>query len=179
MGSDLLEPGTLLVAAPSEDADPIFGRVVVLVVDREPNGITTGIALNRPLGQNVADTAALALLFVPEPAAPVYWGGPMGDDPAVLAQLTSIDGLEWFHMSKRQLRPFPLPDVGLIALAEHPEPFESRIRRAHLYIGLCVWDAGQLEEEVEQRQWQLAKAGPEDLFRPDPYNLWAELVRGR
>src|SRR5215216_2990767 len=102
MGSEALEPGTLLIAPPGEDADPVFGRSVILIVDRESNGITTGIAINRPTQQCVADTFALALLFVPDPQAPVFWGGPMGDEPAVLAQLTATDGLEWFHLGKRQ-----------------------------------------------------------------------------
>jgi putative AlgH/UPF0301 family transcriptional regulator len=67
-----LAPGTLVIAAPSEDDDPIFGRAVVLIVDHEPNGIIAGLALNRPLsGQRVSDTVARALLFVPEPSAPV------------------------------------------------------------------------------------------------------------
>ncbi len=176
MGSDAFEPGSLLIAAPSEDTDPVFGRAVVLIVDCEPNGITTGIAINRPLQQRVAETAALALLFVPDPSALVYWGGPMGEDPAVLAELSAVDGLEWFHLGKRQRRPFPLPDVGLIALAEHPEPFESRIRRAQLYVGLCVWDAGQLQDEIDRQVWRLARASADDLFRPDPENLWAKLV---
>jgi putative transcriptional regulator len=179
MGSGALEPGTLLVAAPSEDADPVFGRTVVLIVDREPNGIITGLAINRPLSQRVADTAALALVFVPDPSAIVFWGGPMGDDPAILAQLGDTRGLEWFHLGKLERRPFPLPDVGLIALGEHPEPFESRIRRARLYLGLCVWEAGQLESEVEQGVWHLANARADDLFRADPANLWSDLLAGR
>ena len=42
MGSDPLEPGTLLVAAPSEDADPIFGRVVQSLEDG-PGGRAGGL----------------------------------------------------------------------------------------------------------------------------------------
>src|SRR6266542_3250743 len=148
-----IPPGSLLVAAPTQDSDPVFGRVVVLVVDREPNGITTGIAINRPLPQHVTESSALALLFVPDPAAFAYWGGPMGSDPAILAQLDSSAGLEWFHLPVTQRRPFPLPDVGVIAVAEHPQPFEGRIRQARLFIGLCVWGRGQVEREVEGGQW--------------------------
>src|SRR6266508_6379531 len=135
MGSDTFEPGSLLIAAPSEDTDPVFGRAVVLIVDCEPNGITTGIAINRPLRQRVAETAALALLFVPDPSALVYWGGPMGEDPAVLAELSAVDGLEWFHLGKRQRRPFPLPDLVLLAPGVPPAPFEARLGRAEPPLG--------------------------------------------
>jgi putative AlgH/UPF0301 family transcriptional regulator len=173
----VLEPGTLLIAAPREDADALFARTVILVVDREPNGITTAIAVNRPLERTVLDTSALALLFVSDPATPVFWGGPMGHDPAILAQFTSIAGLEWFHLPKEQPRPFPLPDVGVIAVAEHPEPFADRIVRTRVFQGLCVWGRNQLEREVERGDWLTRQAVADDLFAPDPAALWDRLAR--
>ena len=149
---------------------------MILIVDREPNGITTALAINRPLEQRVIDSSALALLFVSEPDAHVFWGGPMGSDPAILAEFTATDGLEWFHLPIEQRRPFPLPDVGVIAVAEHPGPFEDRIRRARLFAGLCVWGRGQLEAELERNTWQLRQATPDDVFSGHPERLWSELV---
>jgi putative AlgH/UPF0301 family transcriptional regulator len=158
-----------------EDAG-VFARTVILIVDREPNGITTGIALNRPLEQRVADSSALALLFVSDPSARAFWGGPMGSDPAVLAQFSAIDGLEWFHLPIRQRRPFPLPDVGVIAVAEHPGPFDGRIQRARLFVGLCVWGRSQLERELDLGQWLVAHATAEAIFTPTPETLWSDRV---
>jgi putative transcriptional regulator len=166
----------LLVASSTHDADPVFVGTVVLIVDREPNGITTGIAINRPLDQQVIDSSALALLFVPDPSATVFWGGPMGSDPAILAQLAAVDGLEWFHLPTSQPRPFPLADVGVIAVAEHPAPFDGRILRARLFIGLCVWGRGQLEAEVERDRWLVTPATADDLFTPQPETLWPNLL---
>jgi putative AlgH/UPF0301 family transcriptional regulator len=177
LGPSDLGPGTLLVAPPSLGDDDPFVRTIVLIVDREPNGISTGIAINRPLGRGVTDSSALALLFIPDPGAQAFWGGPMGSDPAILAQFTSTDGLEWFHLPHQQERPFPLSDVGVIAVAEHPEPFEGRIRRARLFVGLCVWARGQLEAELEREAWLLRRATADQLFLPDPEHLWAELAR--
>jgi putative transcriptional regulator len=171
-----LNPGTLLVAPPTQDEDPVFARTVVLVVDHEPNGITTGIALNRPLDQRVVDSSALALLFVSDPGARAYWGGPMGADPAILAQFSALDGLDWFHLPIRQRRPFPLPDVGVIAVAEHPAPFEDRIVRARLFIGLCVWGRGQLEAELASQTWLHTTPSPDDIFSRHPHQLWAEVL---
>jgi putative transcriptional regulator len=172
----MLAPGALLVASPSADDDATFGRTVVLVVDREPNGITSGIALNRPLEERVIDSSALALLFVPEPDARAFWGGPMGSDPAILAQFSATDGLEWFHLPHEQRRPFPLPDVGVIAVAEHPQPFDDRIRRARLFVGLCVWGRGQLEAEIDREAWRLTQATPDDVFSAAPERLWPDLL---
>src|SRR5437868_3311015 len=171
-----IEPGTLLVAPRSDEPNSTFAKTVILVVDREPNGITTGIAINRPLEQRVIDSSALALLFVPEPDARVFWGGPMGSDPAVLAEFTVRDGLEWFHLPIQQRRPFPLPDVGVIAVAEHPGPFEDRILRARLFVGLCVWGRGQLEGELDRQAWLQTVPAPEDVFSRDPQRLWADVI---
>ena len=173
-----IEPGTLLVAPRSDEPNSTFAKTVILVVDREPNGITTGIAINRPLEQRVIDSSALALLFVPEPDARVFWGGPMGSDPAVLAEFTACEGLEWFHLPIQQRRPFPLPDVGVIAVAEHPGPFEDCIRRARLFTGLCVWGRGQLEAELEHNAWQLRHATPDHVFSAHPERLWSDLLTG-
>lgn len=171
-----LAPGTLLVAPPADVDDSTFSRTVVLIGDREPNGVTSAIALNRPVDQRVVDSSALALLFVPEPNAPAFWGGPMGSDPAILAQFSAVDGLEWFHLPIQQRRPFVLPNVGIIAVAEHPAPISDRILRARLFIGLCVWGRGQLEAEVEHNSWWLRQPTLEDLFVAAPEHLWTDLV---
>ena len=171
-----MAPGALLVAPPAEDEASPFARTVILIVDREPNGITTGIALNRRLETRVADVSALALLFVSEPDAHAFWGGPMGNDPAILAQFSAVDGLEWFHLSIQQPRPFPLADIGVISVAEHTEPFQDRILRARLFVGLCVWGRGQLEAELARQAWQMRQATAGDLFSESPERLWAALV---
>lgn len=171
-----MAPGILLVAPPQHTAAP-FERAVILIVDREPSGITTGICLNRRLQARVTETSALALLFVPEPNAPAFWGGPMGSDPAILAQFSAVDGLEWFHLPIQQRRPFPLAEVGVVAVAEHPEPLVGRIRRARLFLGLCVWGRGQLERELDEQGWYLRRARADDVFSDAPERLWAELVQ--
>jgi len=159
----------------SADAD-VFERAAILVVDREPSGITIGICLNRPLKSTVIDTSALALLFVSEPDARAFWGGPMGHDPAILAQFSAVDGLEWFHLPHEQPRPFPFPDVGVIAVAEHPSPFEGRIRRSRLFIGLCVWARWQLEREIERGAWRVVPGGADEIFSTEPEGLWPRFV---
>jgi len=172
---DPTAPGTLLLASET-DVESAFAQTVVLIVDREPNGITSGLVLNRPTSQQAVETSALALLFIPEPDAKVFWGGPMGHDPAILAQFTQTDGLEWFHLPKQMLRPFPLRDVGIIAVAEHPTPFEGRIQRARLFTGLCVWAAGQLQRELDRRDWRALRSTADDVFTPEPERLWSQLI---
>jgi putative AlgH/UPF0301 family transcriptional regulator len=157
-------------------SNSIFEQTVILIVDAEPNGIVTGICVNRPLEARVVDTSALALLFVPEPDARAFWGGPMGSDPAILAQFSAVDGLEWFHLPIQQRRPFPLPDIGIIAVAEHTGPFEGRIARARVFVGLCVWGRGQLEAELGRAEWLVRASAPDLVFSDAPERLWASLT---
>jgi putative AlgH/UPF0301 family transcriptional regulator len=167
--------GTLLVASRAEPPGATFHQAVILLIDVEPNGIVTGICINRRTEARVLDTSALALLFVGDPGARAFWGGPMGSDPAVLARFSSVDGLEWFHLPIQQRRPFPLPDVGVIAVAEHTTPFEDRIQEARLFIGLCVWGRGQLAAELSRGGWSLRTATAEDVFASEPETLWSRL----
>jgi putative transcriptional regulator len=168
---DDLTLGTLLVATPAEDGDPKFGGTVVLIVDREPSWTITGLVLNRPLDTPAIEQAVRAALFLPDFGALAHWGGPVGSDPVILAELESEPEVEWFHLDQQQRRPFPLPGVGLIALGEHHEPFERRLGRARLYVGLCVWAAVQLEREIERGDWWLARGTVDDVFSTEPEAL--------
>ena len=168
MTLDDLTLGTLLVATPAEDADPKFGGTVILVVDREPSWTITGLVLNRRLDTPAIEQAARATLFLPDFGASAYWGGPVGSDPVILAELESEPEVEWFHLDQQQRRPFPLPGLGLIALGEHHEPFEGKLKRARLYVGLSVWAAVQLEREIERGDWWLARGTVEDVFSTEP-----------
>ena len=149
-----LTPGTLLVAPLSEDDDPTFGRTVVLLVDREPSWTVAGLVLNRPLAAPAIDQAARATLFLPTIGDSAYWGGPVGSDPVILADLlppmdlTDPDDLTWFHLDQAHERPFPLPGLGLIALGEHHDAFDGRIVRARLFVGLSIWAAVMLQRAL-------------------------------
>ena len=171
MDMDDLTLGTLLVATPAEDVDSTFGQCVVLIVDREPSWTITGLVLNRPLDTPAIEQAARAALFLPDFTASAYWGGPVGGDPVILAELEPGPEVEWFHLDQQQRRPFPLPGVGLVALGEHHEPFEGKFGRARLYVGLCVWAAVQLEREIERGDWWLARGNVDDVFSADPESL--------
>ena len=181
---DALVPGTLLVAPPSEDDDPTFGRTVVMLVDREPSWTVAGLVLNRPMSTPAIDQAARAALFLSNLEAPAFWGGPVGSDPVILAELLppmdpdEPDDLAWFHLDQEQRRPFPLPGLGLIALGEHFDPFDGRIVRARLFVGLSIWAAGQLQREIDRGEWWLVQGTVADVFDDAPETL-VDRVRAR
>jgi putative transcriptional regulator len=172
-----LMPGTLLVAPASEDDDPTFGRTVVLIVDREPAWTIAGLVLNRPLTAPAIDQAARATLFLPTIGGTAYWGGPVGSDPVILAELlppidlADPDDLTWFHLDQAHERPFPLPGLGLIALGEHHDPFDGRIVRARLFVGLTIWAAVMLEREIDRGEWLVTPGTIADVFDDAPDTL--------
>jgi hypothetical protein len=108
---------------------------------------------------------------LPDFAASAFWGGPVGHDPVILAELTESPELAWFHLDQQQRRPFPVPGVGLVALGEHHEPFDRRVGRARLYVGLSVWAAVMLEREIEAGEWWLTRGTADDIFATDPDGL--------
>ena len=145
--------GTLLVAAPSEDVDPTFGSTVILIVDREPHWTITGLgaqpssgyACHRSGGQGGAVPARFHVVGV--------LGGPVGTDPVQSwgswrPSPTSTGSTSTRSIAARSHS----PGIGLIALGEHHEPFEGRIGRARLYVGLCVWAAIMLEREIDRKR---------------------------
>ena len=64
----------------------------------------------------------------------------------------------------------------MIAVAEHPGPFEDRILRARLFVGLCVWARGPLEGELAGQPWLQSRPTRDDVFSPDPQRLWADVL---
>lgn len=168
--------GKLLLAPAGVDDRP-FAQAVILVVDREESGITLGVVLNRPTERRVIEAWAMALFFLENVQEASYWGGPMGTDALILAEIDQQQGLEWFHTGVEHRRPFPLPNVTLVALGEHPDALEGRIRRGRLYTGLCVWGRHQLEHEVERGEWLVREASTQDVFTNEPAELWERVAR--
>lgn len=176
-GEESVPPGlgTLLVAPRSGEADALFEKAVVLVVDREPSSVV-GLALNRPLEHRAIEESALAALVLPDPQAAAMWGGPMGKRLAILAEVTSEEGLEWFHLPTRHRRPFPLPGLALIALGEHLDAFKDRVKRARLYVGMCVWTPAQLDAEIGRGDWLATRVSLDDVFHAEPERQWEEAL---
>ena len=46
-----------------------------------------------------------------------------------------------------------------------------------MFAGYAGWGPGQLEQEMEQDSWLIETALPQDVFTPDPEQLWNAVVR--
>ena len=157
--------GELLVAAPAL-VDPNFRRAVVLVTEHSEEG-AMGLVLNRATEASVEE-ATPELAGLVQPDAVVHVGGPVQphavvvlaefDDPTVAAHLV-------------------LADVGFVPAGADLETLGGATRRARVFAGYAGWGAGQLESELEDEGWIRARARVDDLFAPDPDELWGAVLR--
>lgn len=151
--------GMLLVATPAL-LDPNFVRTVVFLVQHEPEG-TVGVVLNRPTTEQVADhLPGMSGCTAHSPA--VFWGGPV--EPAVAIGLERGDPVA---------RPIEgVAGVGMVDLLADDVPGECRV-----FSGYAGWGPGQLDEEIAEGSWIVVPATADDVFSPEPDELWRAVLR--
>lgn len=156
--------GHLLIAGPGL-WDPNFRHAVVLVGHHDREG-AVGVVLNRTSGSTVGDVLP-PLAALTGPAAPLYVGGPVQPEAAVVVA-------EFEHPEQAGLLAFGR--IGF--LLDDPRADDvAGVRRARVFAGYAGWGPGQLEDELEQESWYVVPALPEDVFAEDPGGLWGRALR--
>ena len=155
--------GQLLVASPAL-RDPNFARTVVLIGAHSEEG-AMGLVLNRPSTVTVGE--AIPGLRVVDLEESVYIGGPvqpssvvflaefLDQSPAGLLVLGSIG--------------FPAPDADI-------DELPAATARIRVFAGFAGWAEGQLEAEIEEGDWIVDTALPEDVFTELPQALWSGVL---
>jgi putative transcriptional regulator len=156
--------GRLLVASPAL-IDPNFRRTVVLVVEHDDEG-AVGLVLNRPSATEVAE-AVPPLADLVEPGDSVCVGGPV--QPNAVCVLA-----EWDDPGAAGSIVFE--DVGLMGAEADTADVAGATRRLRVFAGYAGWSAGQLEAELDEPSWILAKPRADDVFVDDG-DLWATVLR--
>ncbi len=156
--------GTLLVASPAL-VDPNFRRTVVLVTEHTDEG-AAGLVLNRPSPLEVAG-AVPQLEPVVDDGEAVWVGGPVQPEAVlVLGEFLDPDDAA-----------VPLfGALGFPSLSD-PEEIVPATTRRRVFAGYAGWGEGQLEAEVEDEDWILEPALPDDAFTDDPEALWRDVLR--
>ena len=57
------------------------------------------------------------------------------------------------------------------------DTWELGAPRARVFAGYSGWGPGQLEAELEEPSWIVARAEPDDVFAPDPDELWRTVLQ--
>jgi len=167
---DDVEPGTLLVAAPSL-ADPNFRRTVVYIIDHRGEG-TLGVVLNRPSEVAVLDVLPAWGSHVTRPQA-IFVGGPVeqktalclaalrtGEDPAKITGVIGVRG-----------------PVALVDLDADPEILVPKLRGLRVFAGYAGWESEQLAGEIAREDWIVVPALPSDVLTPPKVDLWGRVLR--
>ena len=158
--------GRLLVATPPL-VDPNFDRTVVLILEHGETG-ALGLVLNRPADTEVGDVLPEWRVVASSPPV-VFVGGPVSPE-AVIAlargRESEVDG--WVHI---------LADIGTVDLARDPLDLGGPLEALRVFVGYAGWAPGQLESELEQGAWFVARLEREDPFVPTPEQLWRDVLR--
>ncbi|MDP0490798.1 MAG: YqgE/AlgH family protein [Verrucomicrobiota bacterium JB023] len=155
-----VEPGALLLADPSL-RDGIFNKSVILLADHNDEG-SMGFILNQPTGKKVGDFLN-GEEFAPLTRIPVHAGGPVAKEQLTFGSL-------WWDKEGR---------LGWSVRISAQEAIEQTKRPGVLvraFVGYSGWSAGQLNDEMEQNSWLVAKATRELLAREHDESLWAETL---
>ena len=156
--------GKLLIASPAL-LDPNFARTVVLIAEHGEEG-TMGLVLNRPSDNEVAGAVG-ELGGIVAPGDLVYAGGPV--------QTSAVMVLAEFN-EPSEAAAVVLGDVGFLPAKEDPTELADGLRRARVFAGHSGWSPGQLDAELDEGSWIIVAARVDDVFAPDPDELWAEAL---
>jgi putative transcriptional regulator len=145
--------------------DPNFRHTVVLIGEHDAMG-AVGVVLNRPMETTVAK-AVPALAELVDPGEPLFEGGPVAPDHAVLLL---------------EVAPPVQPDVTIFGnvgfftgeVSGDVKPF---VQRARVFLGHAGWGPGQLEAEMEEGAWIVEDPAPDDPFTPSPDSLWSRILK--
>jgi putative transcriptional regulator len=157
-----------LVATPRL-AGSVFERKVIIAAPLS-SGMHVGFIVNHPT------ELKLAALFPEQPSmlevtSPVYIGGPV--EPRALFALARTPPADKGGLF--QLMP------GLVVAVEAgavEHIIETSPNDARYFLGLLVWEEGELDEEIRQGVWEVQPADIDMVFSTSPQNLWKALYRG-
>jgi putative transcriptional regulator len=165
-----VEPGTLLVAAPSL-LDSNFRRTVVYVIDHRGEG-TLGVVLNRPSEVPVHDVLPAWGPHVSQPQS-LFVGGPVEQKTALcLAALRT--GEDASHLKGVISVRGP---VALVDLDADPDQLAPKVKGLRVFAGYAGWSVDQLAGEIERGDWIVVPALPNDVLAPPDQDLWGRVLR--
>jgi len=159
--------GQLLFATP-RSRDPDLAQTVVLIVQRDENGVI-GLVLNHPSQVRIGQLLP-QLQKTKNGAALVYTGGPLN---------IGVRGLVQSRIKPEGAVPV-FADVYLfptaawlekaLASANPPASF-------HVYAGYTGWSVQQLRDEVALGRWDVLAGDPAVVFDRNPGQVWSRLSR--
>ena len=159
-----VKPGNLLLAEPML-ADPNFQRSVILVCEHDREQGSFGLVLNQLAEVIVSDP-----LLRPYLEGNLYVGGPVQQNtlhyihslPSITGSIPLGDGLLWggdFQELQQALR-----------------SGEAQPGNCRFFIGYSGWAPQQLDGEISQNSWVIARTSPSIVLSTPADDLWKAVL---
>lgn len=160
-----ISAGKLLISAPQ--LTDFFSRTVIFMTEYDENG-SLGFVINRPIQEKLHEI----IEDFPEFEARVMLGGPVQTEivnfihragELIEGGVEIFEGIYWggnFETLK------VLAEAGKL----NPEDFI-------FFLGYSGWSAGQLDNELKENTWIIAKSENDILFDVEPEKKWAETLK--
>jgi putative transcriptional regulator len=98
---------------------------------------------------------------------PVYIGGPVQPNSIVLlAEFLDPSPAGLLVLGRIG---FPAPDTDI-------EELTRATARGRVFAGYAGWSEGQLDAELDQGDWIVQPAQPQDVFCDEPEDLWSDVL---
>lgn len=163
----VVNPGDLLISHVAL-RDGVFDFTVVLILDADDAG-TLGVVLNRTAEVELGAVLPAWVVAVSEPKL-LFDGGPVSRSGAIC--LANVTGDEeppgWRRL---------FGTVGLLHLDTPVELVVGAYDALRIFAGYAGWAPGQLELELAQDAWFVARARYDDIFGTDQRDLWHRVLR--
>lgn len=156
--------GSLLIAHPNL-LDPNFRKTAIFLSTADPEEGSFGLVLNRPSGRSVADVLPGQELG-DLGGVPVFIGGPVATDQLIFAAFRWDSQLKTMECRHH------------LVMDEVQAEIAARKTTVRAFIGYAGWSKGQLEAELAQHAWLIAKPDREVLRLGRSPTLWRELTSG-
>ena len=154
--------GSLLIAHPGL-LDPNFRKSVLFLSTHDAEEGSFALTLNRPADRTVGDVLPAEALG-PLKRVPLFLGGPVGQDQLVFAAFrwhTDTETMECRHH---------------LIVSDAQEAIEEEHTVVRAFVGYAGWSKGQLEGELAQKAWLVAKPAHDVLAIARCATLWRELT---
>jgi putative transcriptional regulator len=162
-----LKAGQLLLSEPFMP-DENFKRTVVLVCEHTRENGTVGLIVNKPINLKLNEVVE----DFPPFKAKVFLGGPVGTD--TLQFLHSLgDQIEGsIQLTDKLYWGGNFEQIKVMLAGDKIKPDEIRF-----YLGYSGWVTGQLDNELRENAWIIAKATHRNIFKTPYETLWREVMK--
>lgn len=166
--------GKLLVAA-EKLRDPDFARTVVYICRHDASG-AFGLVLNRPAGELSLGDILRSFRIEPETDAggmlSLRYGGPVQRDAGFILHTSEFQA--GTSLCRRDGIAVSSGYAVLDAFAAGKRPEKSL-----LFFGYSGWATGQLEEELERKDWIIVDADAAMVFGAGIESMWRRALERR